>query len=117
MIDIAKANASAKALSKQLKKSSQTNSNLSHSSHRKKVFVKEVEVEYLTPNEAAKFLNVGKSTLERARRTGLLSGRKAPEFVKERNGRVKYKLSILRAWACKAQAFDNTEQALKFYAN
>ena len=49
-------------------------------------------------SEAASILNVSKSALEKSRKSGVLFGRKAPDFVQERNGRVFYPHEILMDW-------------------
>jgi len=52
----------------------------------------------LTTQETANVLSVSKSAIDNSRCTGLLLGRKAPEWVKLTKKTVRYKLTTLNQW-------------------
>ena len=53
---------------------------------------------YVTPDEAAKYLGLKRETLKGSRRTGILSGVKAPKHYVLGTRTPRYKLSDLDAW-------------------
>jgi excisionase family DNA binding protein len=67
-----------------------------------------VEKRLLNTKEAAKFLNVGQSTLEQAR----LNGRLSIPFVKL-GKLVRYKLEDLEAYVAGLSTYNNTSQITK----